>query len=161
MCTFSVPCGDPNPEVCPSPSGALPQLTATFALDAPKACSDGIDNDGDGKVDYPADPGCSSPSDNDEYNAPPTYNTVLLNKPAKTTRSRRATFGWGAKLGTSYRSNFKSQCKLGKKAWTSCRPGKTYTKLKPGSHTFKVRVAQNGTSRWDKTPASWTWKIKK
>lgn len=29
-------------------------------------CSDGIDNDGDGKIDYPFDPGCASPSDNDE-----------------------------------------------------------------------------------------------
>jgi uncharacterized protein YkwD len=35
------------------------------------ACSNGKDDDGDGKVDYPADPGCSSTTDNDEYNAPP------------------------------------------------------------------------------------------
>ena len=34
-------------------------------------CSDGQDNDGDGKWDYPADPGCTDNSDNDEYNAPP------------------------------------------------------------------------------------------
>jgi hypothetical protein len=33
-------------------------------------CSDGIDNDGDRLVDYPADPGCTSTTDNDEYNAP-------------------------------------------------------------------------------------------
>lgn len=33
-------------------------------------CSDLIDNDGDGQVDL-ADPGCSSPTDNDETNAPP------------------------------------------------------------------------------------------
>ena len=31
-------------------------------------CNDSIDNDGDGRVDYPNDPGCSSPTDNDEYN---------------------------------------------------------------------------------------------
>jgi DNA-binding beta-propeller fold protein YncE len=30
------------------------------------ACSDHIDNDGDGKIDYPTDPGCNSPADNDE-----------------------------------------------------------------------------------------------
>ncbi len=30
-------------------------------------CNDGIDNDGDGRIDYPNDPGCSSPTDNDEY----------------------------------------------------------------------------------------------
>ncbi len=29
-------------------------------------CSDGIDNDADGTMDYPADPGCASPQDNDE-----------------------------------------------------------------------------------------------
>lgn len=30
------------------------------------ACSNGIDDDGDGVVDYPYDPGCSSPNDGDE-----------------------------------------------------------------------------------------------
>ncbi len=34
-------------------------------------CSDGIDNDGDGLTDYPADPGCADANDNDEFNAPP------------------------------------------------------------------------------------------
>jgi len=34
------------------------------------ACSNGRDDDFDGLVDYPADPGCSSASDDDEYNAP-------------------------------------------------------------------------------------------
>lgn len=29
-------------------------------------CEDGIDNDGDGLVDFPADPGCSSPQDTSE-----------------------------------------------------------------------------------------------
>ena len=29
-------------------------------------CSDGMDNDGDGKMDYPQDPGCDSPDDNTE-----------------------------------------------------------------------------------------------
>lgn len=31
-------------------------------------CNDGIDNDSDGFVDYPSDPGCSSYTDNTEYN---------------------------------------------------------------------------------------------
>jgi hypothetical protein len=34
-----------------------------IAVVPPPACSDGIDNDGDGLVDYPADPGCLSPDD--------------------------------------------------------------------------------------------------
>lgn len=33
-------------------------------------CSDGIDNDQDGLIDYPEDPGCSGPEDDDEYNEP-------------------------------------------------------------------------------------------
>jgi hypothetical protein len=33
-------------------------------------CSDGLDNDGDKKIDYPADPGCTSPTDNNEFNLP-------------------------------------------------------------------------------------------
>jgi len=37
------------------PSGALGE-----------ACSDGIDNDGDQKIDFPADPGCASPTDESE-----------------------------------------------------------------------------------------------
>jgi hypothetical protein len=35
----------------------------------PTACNDGVDNDSDGRVDM-ADPGCSSPSDTDEWNPP-------------------------------------------------------------------------------------------
>jgi len=31
-------------------------------------CNDGLDNDGDGLVDYPADPGCVSLEDDDEFN---------------------------------------------------------------------------------------------
>jgi hypothetical protein len=30
-----------------------------------------VDNDGDGKIDWPNDPGCTGNNDNDEYNAPP------------------------------------------------------------------------------------------
>ena len=43
--------------------------TATFvdpdgiAVVPPPACSDGVDNDGDGLVDYPNDPGCLTPDD--------------------------------------------------------------------------------------------------
>lgn len=42
-------------------NGALPLLAR-----APVACNDGKDNDGDGLVDYPADPGCASSGDTTE-----------------------------------------------------------------------------------------------
>ena len=38
---------------------------ACFVTQVP-VCSDGIDNDGDGAIDFPADPGCSSATDGDE-----------------------------------------------------------------------------------------------
>ena len=49
-------------------------LTRSFQLVEPSSppptaqCSDGRDNDGDALTDYPADPGCSSATDNDEAN---------------------------------------------------------------------------------------------
>jgi len=49
--------------------------TRSFQLVEPSSppptaqCSDGRDNDGDALTDYPADPGCSSATDNDETNA--------------------------------------------------------------------------------------------
>ena len=46
-----------------APMGPPPPPPAT-------ACSDGADNDGDGRVDYPADPGCSSSTDTDETDLP-------------------------------------------------------------------------------------------
>ncbi len=42
----------------------------TTCTPAPAQCADGIDNDGDGKIDL-ADPGCASASDTDESNPPP------------------------------------------------------------------------------------------
>lgn len=47
----------------------LGRLTAACGLDVAPACSDGLDNDGDGLTDLD-DPGCSSAGDNSEYNAP-------------------------------------------------------------------------------------------
>lgn len=33
-------------------------------------CSDGVDNDGDGRIDFPSDPGCDGAQDDDEFNSP-------------------------------------------------------------------------------------------
>ncbi|MGN6104035.1 MAG: hypothetical protein ACTHU0_02930 [Kofleriaceae bacterium] len=66
----------PNGGLCESPltdSGAF-QCGTGYACTGPVGaktcqpaeCSDGIDNNGDGKVDYPNDPGCASPNDASE-----------------------------------------------------------------------------------------------
>jgi hypothetical protein len=66
---------------CPVQMNGNKAVTATFTLNPPPpACSDGIDNDGDTLIDYPADPGCTSASDTSEVDpsgdllswAPPT-----------------------------------------------------------------------------------------
>ncbi len=41
------------------------------AAAATPQCSDGVDNDGDGKIDFPADPGCSSATDDSEAGGGP------------------------------------------------------------------------------------------
>jgi hypothetical protein len=57
-------------------AGNQPQLVVESTATAAPACSDGSDNDGDGKVDYPADTGCSSASDTDETNVTTGTNVV-------------------------------------------------------------------------------------
>jgi Polysaccharide lyase len=55
--------------------------SAATATAAKPVCNDNRDNDSDGKVDYPSDPGCTSKTDNSETDAvappPPPSNGVL------------------------------------------------------------------------------------
>ena len=54
-------------------SSNRPQLI--IATDTPPppapACSDGLDNDADGRIDFPTDPGCADAADTDETDTPP------------------------------------------------------------------------------------------
>jgi outer membrane protein OmpA-like peptidoglycan-associated protein len=43
-----------------------PVATPVAVVPVVSACGDGVDNDGDGRIDYPADPGCTSVDDDDE-----------------------------------------------------------------------------------------------
>ena len=45
-------------------------IEGIYCNNAIKACNDGIDNDSDGKTDYPNDPGCSSANDSTETGEP-------------------------------------------------------------------------------------------
>jgi len=42
------------------------------------ACSDGIDNDGDTKIDFPNDPHCTDASDNDEASSPQSWDEQMV-----------------------------------------------------------------------------------
>ena len=48
--------------------------TAGMKTCVPYQCSDGIDNNGDGNIDYPNDPGCDSPTDDTETTVCPGAN---------------------------------------------------------------------------------------
>ena len=59
------------------------------------ACNDGVDNDGDTLIDYPADPGCTSGTDTDESNAVLTPDVVITDitmSPASPTAGQAITF---------------------------------------------------------------------
>ena len=43
-----------------------PTATTASPTATPAQCSDAVDNDGDGKIDHPADPGCQNPNDTSE-----------------------------------------------------------------------------------------------
>ena len=43
----------------------------TLTIDQTVECGDGLDNDGDGRIDHPWDPGCESPADADEDDPSP------------------------------------------------------------------------------------------
>ena len=62
---------------CSAPSQCGPGLLcrtpvgATAMVCAKPVCGDGLDDDGDGKIDYPNDPGCATPEDDSETDTCP------------------------------------------------------------------------------------------
>jgi hypothetical protein len=78
--------------------------------------------------------------------------TKLRKHPPKSTRSRSAKFVFGADLGgASFR------CKLDAKPVQGCRSPKTYKRLKPGGHVFKVWASVGPLT--DPTPETFRWKV--
>ncbi|MFH1188241.1 MAG: hypothetical protein V1652_00140 [bacterium] len=100
-------------------AGSTPPMFDFFDIFVPSSpqCNDGIDNDGDGKTDYPSDPGCSGANDNDEADplAPlivefipvPIITTTfscsvpLYADPASIARSQSTTLKWDCPEATS------------------------------------------------------------
>ncbi len=84
------------------------------------------------------------------YTAP---NTILKGGPFSRTKKHRATFKFAS---NGFKSRF--QCRLDKGAWKSCSSGKTYTNLKKGAHTFRVRAIDQG-GNIDPSPIVRSWRI--
>jgi hypothetical protein len=58
---------------CGGGAGSVSELGSGTVPTVPAECGDGIDNDLNGVADHPGDPGCSSPTDEDESSpAPPS-----------------------------------------------------------------------------------------
>ena len=78
----------------------ISQLAAVITYTPPQ-CDDGIDNDGDGGIDYPVDLGCDSASDNDETDIPSgggsESGTAAI--PSSNTRARKVIFSGQAYPG--------------------------------------------------------------
>jgi Fibronectin type III domain len=89
-------------------------------------------------------------------------NTVFHVKPPRVTRSRTASFHFGANERARFR------CKLDRRAWAKCRRsdpyrlamGKTYRRLRPGYHTFRVRAIDRAGNR-ERSPAVYRWRIRR
>ncbi len=127
-------------------------------------CNDGYDNDSDGKVDYPNDPGCSSYTDNDEYNqviitvtqpqAITTVATILGQTSARlngiavpnSTYSTTAWFEWGTSGNLGSRTTSQSVTNN-----TSTYISDTVSGLVPGGVYYYRTVVQNqnGTAYGD------------
>ena len=80
-------------------------------------------------------------------------NTTITARPPSPTRMKTATFRFtSTQLGSTF------QCRHMTGPWTACASGKTYTGLKPGLHTFRVR-AIDPAGNVDPTPAVDTWRV--
>ena len=78
--------------------------------------------------------------------------TKLGRQPAARTAQKTATFAFSADAaGATF------QCKLDRRKAAPCRSPKTYRKLKPGRHTFKVWATAGVLT--DPTPAKFSWKV--
>jgi hypothetical protein len=68
-------------------------------------CSDGYDNDGDGRIDYPNDPGCYSYQDNDEYNQTQVNVPSVITVPATNITRTSAQLNGIATNAGNYQTN--------------------------------------------------------
>jgi glucose/arabinose dehydrogenase len=92
------------------------------------------------------------PPDEEEPEKPKPPQTRLGRHPAAKTAQTKATFSFSATVAGS-----KFACKLDGKPKAACKSPKTYKKLKPGKHSFKVWATAAGKT--DATPAKFSWKI--
>jgi CSLREA domain-containing protein len=72
--------------------------------------------------------------------APVKPKVTITKGPKKASTSTTATF----KFKATSAAGAKFECKLDRARWAKCKSPKTYKKLKPGRHAFRVRAKANG-----------------
>jgi hypothetical protein len=92
---------------------------------------------------------------NADFTKIPPLNTKIT-KARINSKKRTAMFKFKGSGGFGKRT---FQCKLDKKKYSSCKSGKTFKRLKPGKHVFRVRAKASGAV--DKSPATKKFKIKR
>lgn len=118
-------------------------------------CNDGIDNDGDGRIDYPNDPGCVSYNDDSEFNqvvtntqpqAITTVATITSNTSARLnglavpnfSGSSTAWFEWGTSGSLGSRTSAQTVSSATQSAYSDIVTG-----LVPGTMYYYRAVVQN------------------
>ncbi len=130
--------------------GAARAVYSTNGDATPKACEDGIDNDGDGLIDHPADPGCSSPADDDESNPPaagggssgvpvPVVTPAATSAPVSAVASKPAT---ACRKASKQLASTNKQLKKAKKKLGKVKKLARKTKSRKAKAQFKKAKAQ-------------------
>ena len=117
------------------------------------SCDDGFDNDANGFTDT-NDIACADGGP--EPNNADLPSTTIDSGPKKRTTKRTARFTFSSAALDLARF----ECKLDARPFRTCTSPKTYRRLKPRKHTFKVRAIDAGGVA-DPTPATKRWTIKK
>jgi len=120
-------------------------VTAVAKYVIPPQCSDGIDNDFDGLIDYPKDPGCTSPSDNSEIDpmaAPSPKASGSFHLAVKTGGQTYTSSAQNADSSYQARTWTMTTNPATGTAWTEADVDALQAGVKLGSTTSEVRVTQ-------------------
>ena len=81
--------------------------------------------------------------------------TIIDSGPSGTVNDASASFTYHATVATAT-----FQCSIDSGPWSDCtQQPQTYSALKPGSHTFKVKATDTARGTTDTSPASRTWTV--
>lgn len=119
--------------------GAVVAFDATtVVIPALPQCKDGIDNDGDGLIDFPSDLGCTDPLDDQEFGEPdPMVDLKIDGQDGAVTRTQ------GQSVTLSWTSVGAARCTTG----DSAMPGWGSQETLPLSGTRQVSAVQSGIYR--------------